>query len=72
MDKKIPCNACGICLDEVYMHKNKSGKIYCTSCELIISSSVDIDRIEPGNIEPVSQEELENNIRTLLNTPPLK
>jgi hypothetical protein len=71
MDKKIPCDACGHCLDEVYMHKNENGKIYCMTCEVLINSNEDLDRIEPGNIEPVSQEELENNIRTLLNTPPL-
>ena len=67
MDKKIPCNACGICLDEVYMHKNENGKIYCTNCELLINTNEDLDKIEP-----VSQEKLENNIKVLLNTPPLK
>jgi len=72
MDKKIPCNACGICLDEVYMHKNKNGKIYCTSCELIINSNEDLNKITPRSIEPVSQEDLEKNIKILLNTPPLK
>ena len=71
MDKKIPCDACGHCLDEVYMHKNENGKIYCMTCEVLINSNEDLDRIEPGSIEPVSQEELENNIRILLNTPPL-
>ncbi|CAJ0893968.1 11029_t:CDS:2 [Entrophospora sp. SA101] len=72
MDKKIPCGACGHYLDEVYMHKNENGKIYCTTCELLINSNEDLDSIEPGNIEPASQEELEKNIKTLLNTPPLK
>jgi len=71
MDKKIPCNACGICLDEVYMHKNENGKIYCTSCELIINSNADIDKIGPTNIEPLSQEDIEKNLKILLNTPPL-
>ncbi|CAH1769000.1 8337_t:CDS:2 [Entrophospora sp. SA101] len=56
----------------VYMHKNENGKIYCTTCELLINSNEDLDSIEPGNIEPASQEELEKNIKTLLNTPPLK
>jgi len=71
MDKKIPCNACGICLDEVYMHKNENGKIYCTSCEVLINSNEGLDRIGPTNIEPLSQEDLEKNIKILLNTPPL-
>ncbi|CAJ0630965.1 2810_t:CDS:2 [Entrophospora sp. SA101] len=67
MDKKIPCDACGFYLDEVYMHKNENGKTYCTSCELLINSNEDLDKIEP-----VSQEDLEKNLKTLLNTPPLK
>ena len=71
MDKKILCDACGHCLDEVYMHKNENGKIYCTSCELIINSNADIDKIGPTNIKPLSQEDIENNIKTLLSTPPL-
>ena len=71
MNKKIPCNACGICLDEVYMHKNENGKIYCTNCELIINSNADIDKIGPENIEPLSQEDIEKNLKILLNTPPL-
>lgn len=53
------------------MHKNENGKIYCMTCEVLINSSEDLDRIEPANIKPLSQEEIENNIRTLLNTPPL-
>src|SRR5438132_855472 len=54
MNKKIPCNACGICLDEVYMHKNKNGKVYCTSCELLINSNEDLNRIKLGSIEQVN------------------
>ena len=53
------------------MHKNENGKIYCTSCELIINSNADIDKIGPTNIKPLIQEDIENNIKTLLNTPPL-
>ena len=54
------------------MHKNENGKIYCTSCELLINSNADLDRIESANIEPLSQEDLEKNLKILLSTPPLK
>jgi len=66
MNKKIPCDACGFYLDEVYMHKNKDGKKYCNDCQLVTSG------ISPSDIKPISKKDLEKAIRVAANTPPLK
>ena len=65
MNKKIPCENCGLYLDEVYIHKNKDGKKYCNDCQLITSG------ISPSDIKPISKKGLEKVIKAAVNTPPL-
>ena len=66
MNKKIPCDNCGLYLDEVYIHKNKDGKKYCNDCQLITSG------ISPSDIKPISKRKLDKVIKAAANTPPLK
>ena len=66
MDKKIPCNACGLYFNEVYLHKNKGGKNYCNDCQLKISG------ISPSDIKPISKGKLDKVIKAAARTPPLK
>lgn len=65
-ENEILCDGCGFYKDEFFVLQQKNGKYYCFDCRLALS------RINPDDIKPVSQEEIDEKLKIALHTPPLK
>ena len=65
-NKQVICDGCGSLLkDETYIKKHQEGKGYCGACTWIINRN-------PSDVRAVSQKELNEFIKAISKTPPLK